>query len=118
MDSAGECWAERDKRSVFLAMMEALAGGAHVSFEGDLGKLRLRELIGASGQETAALKRNTLWPEQDFIIVLLEPTTVRTVLSAIRGNVPRKILHIQIEKNGVLEFAAYDNFHPGCIVFG
>jgi hypothetical protein len=32
--------------------------------------------------------------------------------------VPRKIRHIQIEKSGEVAFSAYDNFHPGCIVFG
>ena len=47
-------------------MMEELAGGAHVSFEGDLRGLRLLSIPGASEEPTAALKRNTLWPKQDF----------------------------------------------------
>jgi len=65
-----------------------------------------------------ALKRNTLSPEQDFMIVPLEPFTVEKIIPAIGGSVPKAILHIQIEKNGVLQFGAYDNFYPECIFFG
>lgn len=65
-----------------------------------------------------ALKRNTLRPKQDFVIVLLEPSTVEKIIPAIGGSVPKAILHIQIEKNGVLQFGAYDNFYPECIFFG
>jgi hypothetical protein len=96
-------------------MVELLAGNAHVSFEGNLGGLTLS---GTSETETEALKRNTLWPEQDFIIVPLEESTIRPTMTAIGGNVPKTIIHIQIEKAGRLEFGAYDNFQPGCVSFG
>jgi hypothetical protein len=118
MGSSAARWTVKDKARVLLAMMDALAGEAHISFEGDLKSLRLGSINGASDQESPALKRNTRWPEQDFLIVPLEATTIKTVFSAIGGSVPRKILHIQIEKAGVVEFSAYDNFHPGCVVFG
>jgi hypothetical protein len=68
-------------------------------------------------EETGVLKRNTLWPKQDFIVLPLEPSTSRTIVSVIGGTVPNTIIHIQIEKDGTLQFAAYDNFHPQCIVF-
>jgi len=42
----------------------------------------------------------------------------KTTVYYIGGTVPSAIIHIQIEKNGLLQFAAYDNFHPQCIVFG
>ena len=32
--------------------------------------------------------------------------------------VSRRIIHVQIEKGGVREFAAYDNFDPSCAVLG
>jgi hypothetical protein len=98
-------------------MMEEFAGGAHISFEGDLSALRLTSVPGASQEETGVLKRNTLWPKQDFIILPLEPSTSKTIVSAIGGTVPNSIIHIQIEKGGALQFAAYDHFHPQCIVF-
>ncbi len=40
------------------------------------------------------------------------------ILATLGGTVPRKILHIQIEKSGRLEFGAYDNFHPDCVCIG
>jgi hypothetical protein len=113
-----EHWAVKDKKRLLLAMMEALAGDAHLSFEGDLSGFRVTKIAGASDQETTTLKRNTSWPKQDFIVVPLEPEIIPAVLPAIGGNVPKRILHIQIEKSGCLEFAAYDRFHPECIVFG
>jgi hypothetical protein len=41
-----------------------------------------------------------------------------SIMSAIGGTVPKAIIHIQIEKSGVLQFAAYDHFHTESIVFG
>jgi hypothetical protein len=118
MESVTEQWAVKDKKRLLLAVMEVLAGGAHISFEGDLRGFRLLNIAGASDQETLALKRSTRWPIQQFIVVPLEPTTVCSVLSAIGGSVPRRILHVQIEKSGKIEFAAYDRFYAGCLVFG
>jgi hypothetical protein len=117
MEKENKFWLVRDKRRFLLAMMEKLAGGAYISFEGDLKALRLSSTPGASQEETDALKRNTLEPKQDFIILPLEPSSSKTILSAIGGTVPNTIRHIQIEKGGIIQFAAYDNFHPQCIVF-
>jgi hypothetical protein len=103
---------------LLLAMMEELAGGAHVSFEGDLRGLALFSIPGAFGEPTAALKRNTLWPKQDFVVVPLEPSMGQKIIAAIGGTVPGAIIHVQIEKDGQLHSGAYDNFHPQCIYFG
>ena len=88
--------------------MESLAGNAHISFEGDLHTLRLSELAGASEGETAVLKRNTIRPRQDFVVLSLEADYVPHIMAAIGGTVPKTILHVQIEKNGTLEFGLYD----------
>jgi hypothetical protein len=117
MEGPFKFWKVQDKRRLLLAMMEELAGDAHISFEGDLGALHLSSIPGASQEETVALKRNTLWPKQDFMVLPLEPSTIMIIVSAIGGTVPNAIIHIQIEKGGTLQFAAYDNFHPQCIVF-
>jgi hypothetical protein len=113
-----KCWKVRDKALLLLAVMEELAGDAHVSFEGDLRGLTLATYPGASLQPTAVLKRNTIWPNQDFVVVPLEPTASKKIIAALGGTVPGTVLHVQIEKRGVLEFGAYDNFHPKCIFFG
>jgi hypothetical protein len=62
------------------------------------------------------LKRNTIWPRPDFAIAPLTKTSREHVIRAIGGNVPKKVIHIQIERAGILEFGAYDNFQP--VVFG
>ncbi len=99
-------------------MMEELAGDAHISFEGDFRGLRLLRMPDASQEETPVLKRATVWPKQDFVVLPLEPSMSQTIASALGGAVPSAIIHIQIEKNGLRQFAAYDNFHPQCIFFG
>jgi hypothetical protein len=117
MEKENRSWLVRDKLRFLLAMMEDLAGGAHISFEGDLKALRLSSIPGASKEETQALKRNTISPKQDFIVLPLESSTSKAIVSAIGGTIPNTIIHIQIEKGGSIQFAAYDNFHPQCIVF-
>jgi hypothetical protein len=117
VEKENKFWLVRDKRHLLLAMMENLSGGAHISFEGDLKALRFFSIPGASKEETGALKRNTTWPKQDFIVLPLESSTSKTIVSAIGGTIPNTIIHIQIEKGGSIQFAAYDNFHPQCIVF-
>ncbi len=111
-------WKVKDKRRLLLALMEELAGGAHISFEGDLRGLTLLSILGASEEPTAALKRNTLCPKQDFVVVPLEPSMGQKIIAAIGGTVSGAIIHIQIEKDGQLQFGAYDNFYPECIYFG
>lgn len=118
MKIKGKCWNVRDKGQLLLALLEEFEGDAHVSFEGDLRSLAVLTYPNVSSQPTDILKRNTLWPKQDFVVVPLEPSSTRRIYAAIGGSVPKNVLHIQIEKNGVLQFGAYDNFHPQCIFFG
>ena len=118
METETTRWRVRDKPRLLTAIMEKLGGGAHISFEGSLRHLTLLTTPGSSQDETAALKRNTLWPEQDFVILPLELPIIKKILSASSGTLPRTILHVQIEKADTLQFAAYDNFDPECIYFG
>jgi hypothetical protein len=108
----------RDKRRFLMAALQELAGSAFVSFEGDLSRTGLIGATGASADETKALKRNTLRPKQDFVVLPLEAETVRSIMAAVGGTVPRSILHIQVEKDGRLELGLYDNFDRRGIFFG
>src|SRR5215813_9408118 len=103
-------WRVRDKFAFMLAVMGKVAGGAHISFEGDLEPFQLRDIPGASGKETELLKRNTLWPKQDFVVLPLEEATIQYIVRAMGSSWSRRIYHIQIERNGVLEFGSYDSF--------
>lgn len=108
----------RDKRAFLMAALRQLAGSAFVSFEGDLAGTALPSMKGAAGDETQALKRNTLWPRQDFVILPLEAETITSIMAAVGGTVPRNILHIQVEKHGKLELGVYDNFTPQALFLG
>jgi hypothetical protein len=108
----------RDKRRFLVAALAELAGAAQVSFEGDLSRPSLFDVAGASSDETRVLKRNTLSPKQDFVVLPLEAQTVGPIMAAVGGTVPRGIIHIQVQKGGQLELGLYDNFAPDCLFFG
>jgi hypothetical protein len=52
MDKQGKRWRVRDKRRLLAAMMEELAGNAHISFAGHRTALRLLDVPAASQDET------------------------------------------------------------------
>ena len=118
MKKAPKSWKIRDRDRLLRAVMGELGGDANISFEGDLHKTGLARISGASAEETSALKRNKIWPRQEFVVLSLDSSAVPEILVAIGGTVPRDIIHIQIAKAGKLEFGAYDNFHPHAIYFG
>ena len=84
-------WKVLDKRRLLLVLMEELSGDAHISFEGDLRGLAVLHLPDASDEPTAALRRNTRWPKQDFVIVPLEPSRGKKIIAAIGGTIPNAI---------------------------
>ncbi len=63
------------------------------------------------------LRRNTISPVLDFVVLPLEPGHVALfaeILASARA-FNRDIIHVQIEKAGRWQFGAYDNFHPICV---
>jgi hypothetical protein len=108
----------RDKRRFLAAALAELAGDAQVSFEGDLSMTSLSDVPGASNDETQVLKRNTLWPKQDFVVLPLEAEMVGPIMAAVGGTVPRGLIHVQVQKDGRLQLGLYDNFDPNCMLLG
>jgi hypothetical protein len=108
----------RDKRRFLAAALAELAGDAQVSFEGDLSMTSLSDVPGASNDETQVLKRGTLWPKQDFVVLPLEVEMVRPIMAAVGGTVPRGLIHVQVQKEGRLQLGLYDNFDPNCMFLG
>jgi hypothetical protein len=107
----------RDKAGLLVAMMRALAGGASISFEGDLSRCTFPAGLRPTGDETPALRRHTAVPRQDFRVLSLEPETLPQILEVVLkdSRSMKDIVHIQIEKGGRLEFGSYDNFHSECV---
>jgi hypothetical protein len=108
----------RDKLAFLRRLMELFIGG-RMSLEGDLSRCAFTQDIVLGREEDGVLKRNTLAPQQDFVVLRLGldsvPLIVKQVMAA---GLKRAILHVQLEQAGVLQFGAYDNFHPGCVVTG
>ena|ERR1700759_3565759 len=73
----------RDKRRFLIAAMRELSATARISFEGDLSATAVAHLAGASANETEILKRNTLWPKQDFVVLPLETDLVGAIIAAV-----------------------------------
>lgn len=102
MDQTRQLWKVRHKNRLLLSMMKELAGNAHISFEGEFDVAGLAAIPGASQIETQMLKRNTLSPRQEFVVVTLEPSNIAPIISKLGGTTPRGVLHVQIEKDGRL----------------
>jgi hypothetical protein len=95
-------------------MMRALAADdCRISFEGVLSQTELAEMEGGTREESGVLKRATLWPKLDFFVFALTQRTLSAIEKAIISKVAfgeRGIIHVQIEQNGEMAFAAYDGF--------
>jgi hypothetical protein len=89
---------------------------SRVSCEGGIAVLTLAALPGASTSESLVLRRATLAPELEFVVV---PVTIQT-MSALRAISASgkfdELIHVQIEHAGQLVLGAYDNFHRDCVV--
>jgi hypothetical protein len=108
----------RDKPSFLRRLMAELAGG-RMSLEGDLSRCNFPDAVVLAREEMGILRRNTLFPRQDFVVLRLEPETVAPIFKAVMAaGLVRAIIHIQIERAGVMQLGAYDNFHPECVVTG
>jgi len=111
----------KNKPDLLFAMMRALADDtARIAFEGRLAGTELFSMAGASHDETVVLRRNTIQPRLDFVVFPLTPASVSQLETAIRSKVAfngqNGIVHVQIEKDGVVAFAAYDQFDDECVV--
>ena len=110
----------RDCQGTLWAFYRQYEGTGLASFEGDLSSLDLHALPGSFTQETAALKRQTLEPEMDFIVVPITTETIgllkqRLSKAGALGE-KGKVIHTQLEANGVAVLIACDNFHDDCTV--
>jgi hypothetical protein len=101
----------RDKPGFLHRLMLELGEKSIMSLEGDLSRCRFSPDLVLGHDETTTLKRNTIDPRQDFVVLRLCPEMVAPVFKQVlAAGLKRAIIHVQIERNGVLELGAYDNF--------
>ena len=98
-------------------LIENFCGNANLALEGELSHQDFSQIPGTSKIPTNILVRNTIWPEQDFIIMPIEVGTKDLIKGKILSQVGLRtnVLHILLEKEGVLVFAAYDTFDPDSV---
>jgi hypothetical protein len=110
----------RDRPRLLTAMMRTLAGeDCKISFEGALSQTELAQIEGVAYGETGVLKRATLQPRLDFLILPLTQQKLSAIENAINSKIAfghSGIVHVQIERNGKIAFAAYDSFHRECVI--
>jgi hypothetical protein len=111
----------KHKSQLLYAMMRALAGeDSRISFEGRLSNTDLVKIDGVHFEETQVLRRGTLQPQLDFLVLPLTPASLPTIEKAIHSKIAFSgsagIIHVQIEKHGEIAFSAHDNFHEDCVV--
>jgi hypothetical protein len=110
----------RDCHGVLWAFYGKYEGQSVASFEGDLSGLGLEDLPGASAQEAGSLRRHTLDPELDFIVVPINSATVPELKRrlASQGVLGREgsVIHTQLAAGEEVLLVACDNFHDDCTV--
>ena len=110
----------RDRPRLLVAMMRTLAADdGRISFEGKLSRSELAQMAGVVCEEVGVLKRATLQPRLDFLILPLTQKNLSALERAIVSKIAfghGGIIHVQIERNGKMAFAAYDNFDRECVV--
>jgi hypothetical protein len=90
-----------------------------MSLEGDLSQFQIADEMVVSRDEFGILKCGTIAPKMDFIVLRLTPETVDPILKQVlAAGLNHAIIHVQIERNNVLELGAYDNFHSECVATG
>jgi hypothetical protein len=72
----------RDKPGLLHRLMVEIAGG-RMSLEGDLSKCKFTDDLVFGLEEVDLLKRNTLYPRQDFVVLRLEVATIGPIFKQI-----------------------------------
>jgi hypothetical protein len=108
----------RDKPGLLHRFMREFAGG-QMSLEGNLSNCKFANEMVVGRDEVGLLKRSTLYPIQDFVVLRLNAETIAPIFKEVQAaGLSRAIIHVQIEHGGVLQLGAYDNFHSDCVVDG
>jgi hypothetical protein len=99
------------------ALLDAFGADAHLSLEGDLSKCNLDGIPVLSTEPRGVLVRNTLSPQQDFVIIPLNEATKDQIKQQVLPTVGirNRVHHVMIESGGQLVFASYDWFEQDSV---
>ncbi len=107
----------RHPMKLLAAILDEFRGDGRLSLEGDLSQCDLRGISVVANEPIGVLRRNTLYPQQDFVVLPLDADTPELIKRQIlpRVGIRNRVIHLPIEKGGKLVFAAYDPFDPDCV---
>jgi hypothetical protein len=90
----------RDKAGLLIAMMKELVGNAHISFEVNLSRCEFPPQLDCSDRETEILRRQTMLPMQDFVVLPLESETIQPFLNTVLpgSRFMKDIIHVPDRK--------------------
>jgi hypothetical protein len=109
----------RDKPGFLHRLMVELAGDALISLEGDVSHCRFPDDLLVSREKQPVVTGTTPEPVQELVVLRLALETVEPIFKQVMAaGLKRAIKHVKIERNGVGELGAYDNFHSDCVVTG
>jgi hypothetical protein len=99
------------------AVLARFTVDAYLSLEGDLSHLSCGLLTPIATEPNSVLRRNTIWPKEDFAIFAVtdetrEPLT-RSLLPQV--GVRSHVMHVQLASAGQLVCGAYDQFDESCV---
>lgn len=106
------------KRIPFMqSVVDFYCGNALISFEGDLSTADFGEIPVASNRPTELLRRGTISPLGDFVILPLEEETLALIKKRVLNHIglKNKVNHILIAKSDELVVGINDRFHPECV---
>jgi hypothetical protein len=110
-----------DPAGLLIAMMRNLAGNAQITMW-EYGDFDFSGINGAREDEPVSRKGcgSLRWGHSDRVVIPLDPATIQRILDQIltEGLLREGMEHIEIERDGKLEFGAYDHFHPRCVGVG
>jgi hypothetical protein len=91
--------------------VSALSGDANISFEGSFPIQLFDHIPGARTSPDEVLKRQTFYPETDFLILPLRNETKEIILKSVlpRIGLRQNVYHIQVEQHGRLVLEIIDN---------
>ena len=92
----------RDRPRVLVAIMRALAAeDSRISFEGTLSRTELAQMAGVKSHEGGALKRATLQPKLDFLVLPLTQQNLSALEKAVVSKIGfghRGIIHYRLRR--------------------
>jgi hypothetical protein len=99
------------------AALKRFTRDCFLSLEGDLSRFDSVFVPGASREPSALLRRNTIFPVLDFVILPVTAATADPICQRVLPQVglTQHVIHVQVASEGRLVLGAFDKFQRGSV---